>query len=59
MATKNAKVKSKNLVAVKNEKAPAGRPMKGRDILVKALENEGVDAIFGYPGALPWKFTRG
>ena len=24
--------------------------MKGRDILVKSLENEGVDTIFGYPG---------
>lgn len=24
--------------------------MKGRDIIVKALENEGVEVIFGYPG---------
>ena len=31
-------------------KKPAALPMKGRDILVKSLENEGVDTIFGYPG---------
>ena len=24
--------------------------MKGRDIIVKSLENEGVEVIFGYPG---------
>src|SRR5882762_10045266 len=40
------------------EKAPAptaepselGPPMKGSEILVEALEREGVDAIFAYPG---------
>jgi len=26
------------------------RPMKGREIIVEALEREGVDTIFGYPG---------
>ena len=59
MATKNAKFKSKNLVAVKNEKSPTGRPMKGRDILVKALENEGVKAIFGYPGGASMEIHQG
>ncbi len=28
----------------------AQKPMKGREIIVKALENEGVKVIFGYPG---------
>jgi len=28
----------------------ARKPMKGREIIVKALENEGVEVIFGYPG---------
>jgi acetolactate synthase-1/2/3 large subunit len=59
MAIKNAKFKSKNLVAVKNEKTPAGRPVKGRDILVKALENEGVNAIFGYPGGASMEIHQG
>ena len=43
--------------ATKKKSAPSGKskksavlPMKGRDILVKSLENEGVDTIFGYPG---------
>ena len=50
MATKKEKVKGRKLVALKNVKTPSGRPMKGRDILVQALENEGVKVIFGYPG---------
>ena len=28
----------------------AQKPMKGREIIVKSLENEGVEVIFGYPG---------
>ena len=47
MAIKKAKIKGKNLVALKNVKTPSGRPRKGRDILVQALENEGVKVIFG------------
>ena len=28
----------------------AQKPMKGREIIVKSLENKGVEVIFGYPG---------
>jgi acetolactate synthase-1/2/3 large subunit len=31
-------------------KAEIGQPMMGRDILVRALEREGVECIFAYPG---------
>jgi acetolactate synthase I/II/III large subunit len=31
-------------------KTPIGEPMLGRDILVRALEREGVECIFAYPG---------
>ncbi|MEO5803264.1 MAG: thiamine pyrophosphate-binding protein, partial [Verrucomicrobiota bacterium] len=34
----------------KTERAEIGKPMKGCDILVEALEREGVEAIFAYPG---------
>ena len=30
--------------------APAPKLMKGTDVVVKCLENEGVDTIFAYPG---------
>ena len=59
MKTKKAKLKGKNLVALKNEKAPAGRPVKGREIIVKALENEGVKVIFGYPGGASMEIHQG
>ena len=59
MATKKAKIKGKNLVALKNVKMPSGRPMKGRDILVQALENEGVKVIFGYPGGASMEIHQG
>ena len=36
--------------AAKARKAKLGRPMLGSDILVEALEREGVDTIFAYPG---------
>src|SRR6266481_5756264 len=32
------------------ERAELGRPMMGSEILVEALEREGVDTIFAYPG---------
>jgi len=32
------------------ERAEVGRPMLGSEILVEALEREGVDTIFAYPG---------
>ena len=59
MATKKAKIKGKNLVTLKNVKTSSGRPMKGRDILVKALENEGVKVIFGYPGGASMEIHQG
>ena len=31
-------------------RADVGQPMLGRDILVEALEREGVEVIFAYPG---------
>jgi acetolactate synthase I/II/III large subunit len=34
----------------KKAKTQSTLPMKGRDILVKSLENEGCDVVFGYPG---------
>lgn len=34
----------------KKAKTQSNLPMKGRDILVKSLENEGCDVLFGYPG---------
>src|ERR1700744_1218633 len=33
-----------------SSKAEIGQPMPGRDILVRALEREGVEVIFAYPG---------
>ena len=34
----------------KTERAEIGQAMKGCDILVEALEREGVEYIFAYPG---------
>jgi acetolactate synthase I/II/III large subunit len=34
----------------KTERAEVGQPMPGRDIFVEALEREGVEVIFAYPG---------
>ena len=58
MASKNKKLAEKK---VTSKKAPitAGHPMKGRDILVKALENEGVKVIFGYPGGASMEIHQG
>ena len=33
-----------------SSKAEIGQPMAGSDILVRALEREGVECIFAYPG---------
>ncbi len=38
------------VVNIDRKKSSAQKPMKGREILVRALENEGVDTVFGYPG---------
>ena len=49
-ASKRNKSSKNKLVSIKGSMKSSGRPMKGRDVLVKALENEGVKVIFGYPG---------
>ncbi|HEV7925950.1 MAG TPA: biosynthetic-type acetolactate synthase large subunit [Verrucomicrobiae bacterium] len=41
-------VRTKKKTAPK--KAEIGQPMAGRDILVRALEREGVECVFAYPG---------
>jgi acetolactate synthase-1/2/3 large subunit len=58
MTTKNKKSTKKKVTSKKAPK-PAGHPMKGRDILVKALENEGVTVIFGYPGGASMEIHQG
>ncbi len=55
MTTKTAK-KKKPAASKAQSAAPI---MKGRDILVKALENEGVDVIFGYPGGASMEIHQG
>ena len=49
MMTKPKASKIKKLSG-KKAKTHAALPMKGRDILVKSLENEGCEVLFGYPG---------
>ncbi len=49
----NTKVRTKKSQAAKAPKAPGakiGAPMAGSDILIRALEREGVECIFAYPG---------
>jgi acetolactate synthase-1/2/3 large subunit len=43
----NTKVRAKKIAA---PKAEIGQPMPGSDILIRALEREGVECIFAYPG---------
>src|SRR3982074_240951 len=40
----------KSAAAASSERAEIGRAMLGSEILVEALEREGVDTIFAYPG---------
>ena len=51
--------KKKRPAASKTATASGNRIMKGRDILVKALENEGVEVIFGYPGGASMEIHQG
>ncbi|MDQ6630661.1 MAG: thiamine pyrophosphate-binding protein [Verrucomicrobiota bacterium] len=44
----NIKTESKKKTPA--QKSEIGRPMKGSEILIEALEREGVEAIFAYPG---------
>ena len=57
MTTK--KSAEKKLVSIKKSPKSLGKPMKGRDILVKALVNEGVKVIFGYPGGASMEIHQG
>jgi len=47
---KSVKLEKRKAAAPKATKAEIGEPMRGRDILVRALEREGVDTVFAYPG---------
>ena len=40
---------AKKIISIDKAKK-SQKPMKGRDIIVKALENEGCEVLFGYPG---------
>ncbi|MBT5652817.1 MAG: acetolactate synthase large subunit, partial [Nitrospina sp.] len=50
---------AKKLVSIKKSPKKLGHPMKGRDVIVKALENEGVKVIFGYPGGTSMEIHQG
>src|SRR3989440_10564243 len=43
-------IESTKSTSASTERAEVGRAMLGSEILVEALEREGVDAIFAYPG---------
>ena len=58
MTTKN-KNTAKKKTTPKKPANTSTHPMKGRDILVKALENEGVKVIFGYPGGASMEIHQG
>jgi CxxC motif-containing protein len=57
MTTK--KSAEKKLVSIKKSPKSLGKPMKGRDILVKALVNEGVTVILAIRAELLWKSIKG
>src|SRR5271170_3675772 len=48
----NTKVRAKKTAALKKAapKSEIGQPMAGSDIFIRALEREGVECIFAYPG---------
>src|SRR5688572_32917625 len=53
--------KSQNLlpsVSTKETTGERGERMKGSDILIKALEREGVEVIFAYPGGASMEFHQ-
>ncbi len=41
---------SKKIIDIAKAKRTFSLPMKGRDIIVRSLEQEGIDTLFGYPG---------
>ena len=56
MTTKSKAKKSRSTGGNGRKASPI---MKGRDILVRALENEGVEVIFGYPGGASMEIHQG
>jgi len=50
MSTKTAGKKTDAPASATTQRSEIGEPMLGRDILVRALEREGVECIFAYPG---------
>src|SRR3954469_7288952 len=52
MSTKTAgkKTEAPATASAATQRSGIGEPMLGRDIFVKALEREGVEVIFAYPG---------
>ncbi|MEE8268479.1 MAG: thiamine pyrophosphate-binding protein, partial [Nitrospinaceae bacterium] len=40
---------AKKIISIDKAKK-SQKPMKGREIIVKSLENEGCEVLFGYPG---------
>jgi len=58
MNIKSATAK-KRAASGKSRSASENRIMKGRDILVRALEDAGVEVIFGYPGGASMEIHQG
>jgi len=57
---KTKQVKTKKQGSSGKSRPPAeNRIMKGRDIIVRALENAGVEVIFGYPGGTSMEIHQG
>jgi len=56
---KNITSKKKKSPASKSKPGSGNPIMKGRDIIVKALEGEGVRVIFGYPGGTSMEIHQG
>jgi acetolactate synthase I/II/III large subunit len=58
MKTKSAKTKKSNSSG-KTKPLSKNKIMKGRDIIVRALELAGVEVIFGYPGGTSMEIHQG
>jgi len=57
MATKS--LRNKSVPAKKDASARLQQPMRGCDIVVSALEREGVEVIFAYPGGASMELHQG
>ena len=56
--SKKMEVAEAKCAAPQTDRAQLGPRMKGSDILVAALEREGVDTIFAYPGGASMEFHQ-